>query len=392
MNSSVGVSGGSTTATVTANVAGIAAGTYSGTVTITDPTASNSPISVPVTLNVQAAGSATLVLGTNSVSLSASSSTSLQASAIVGITSSGAAMNFTTAVSAPSGGNWLSVSSSSNVTPATLTVSANASGMAAGAYSGTITVTPTGASVAQTIAVTLGVGVTLPILNVGGIVNGASFLSLAVSPGEIASAFGANLGPSVGVNATASGGFLPKTLGGVQVTFDGAAGALFYANANQLNVQVPLELSGKASTTVQVSSQGVSSGPFTLALRASDPAIFMANGRATILDTTGAQITSSNAAHVGDYVSIYATGLGAVDTNIATGQLVSVSALVNTATKATVMVGGINAAVAFSGMAPGFAGLYQVNFKVPAGLSGGDQALTLSIGGNASSALAFAVR
>src|SRR5204862_2822378 len=121
---------------------------------------------------------------------------------------------------------------------------------------------------------------------------GASFASLTVSPGEIASAFGVNLGPTAGVTATATAGFLPKALAGVTVTFDGNAGPLFFTGNNQINVQVPFELAGKSSTTVQVTSNGGAGAPVTLVLRATDPGIFVSGGRAAILTTAGAQDTA----------------------------------------------------------------------------------------------------
>jgi uncharacterized protein (TIGR03437 family) len=46
----------------------------------------------------------------------------------------------------------------------------------------------------------------------------------------------------------------------------------------------------------------------------------------------------------------------------------------------TVSIGGANATVSFSGLAPGFVGLYQVNAVVPSGLAGGDQPVTIAIG------------
>jgi adhesin/invasin len=47
-------------------------------------------------------------------------------------------------------------------------------------------------------------------------------------------------------------------------------------------------------------------------------------------------------------------------------------------------MGGVNAPVSFSGLAPGFVGLYQVNAEVPAGLASGNQPVVITIGGSAS--------
>src|SRR5207247_289346 len=74
----------------------------------------------------------------------------------VSVASTGAALSFAAAASTTSGGNWLSVSPASATTPATLAVSVNPAGLAAGTYSGAITLTsaPAGNS-PQTVAVTL---------------------------------------------------------------------------------------------------------------------------------------------------------------------------------------------------------------------------------------------
>jgi uncharacterized protein (TIGR03437 family) len=45
-----------------------------------------------------------------------------------------------------------------------------------------------------------------------------------------------------------------------------------------------------------------------------------------------------------------------------------------------ITVGGKSAVILFSGYAPGFVGLYQVNFTVPSGLTAGDQPLILAVG------------
>jgi len=61
-------------------------------------------------------------------------------------------------------------------------------------------------------------------------------------------------------------------------------------------------------------------------------------------------------------VTIYATGLGAV---AAQGKL-SVAE-----TTVTVVINSTELPVAFAGLAPGFAGLYQVNVQIPTGLAPG---------------------
>jgi uncharacterized protein (TIGR03437 family) len=396
-----GATGGAVVATVTANVTGLAVGTYTGTVLITDGGSSNSPLLVPVTLTIQTAAP---VLAVNTNSLTLEAAVGLQASGTVNVTNTGVGgLNFIAAPTTTSGGNWLTVTPTSGAAPATLTITANTTGLAVGVYSGNVQVSipnaPSGSQSPQNIAVTFAVGV--PAINSGGIVNGASFTSQLVSAGEIVTAFGMDLGPTPSQQPGAVNGFLQTAAGGTSVTFDGTPGPLYYVSANQVNLQVPFQVAGKASTTVLLSYNGQTSPPYVLNLRAVDPAVFIANGRMAILNAAGAQITASNPAHAGDVLSIYATGLGSVSAQctgtqctaitIATGQLAPLTPLFTTTSTTTVSVNGLGALVSFAGLAPTFCGLYQVNFTVPTGLTPGDQPLTLSIGGVASAPLPLAV-
>lgn len=56
-------------------------------------------------------------------------------------------------------------------------------------------------------------------------------------------------------------------------------------------------------------------------------------------------------------------------------------------------IGGKRAQVQFAGLTPGFAGLYQINAVVPAGVTpGNDVSLQLTIAGQSSPVVTIAVR
>jgi uncharacterized protein (TIGR03437 family) len=58
-----------------------------------------------------------------------------------------------------------------------------------------------------------------------------------------------------------------------------------------------------------------------------------------------------------------------------------------------VTIGGVDATVTYSGLAPGFAGLYQVDAQVPSGApSGGTVAVVMKIGGSTSNTVTIAVQ
>ena len=81
----------------------------------------------------------------------------------------------------------------------------------------------------------------------------------------------------------------------------------------------------------------------------------------------------------GSTIQLYVNGLGPVDNPPPTGEPAPVSPLARTFAQPTVTIGGRPAAVTFSGLAPGFSGLYQVNVTVPADTPTGVQPLVLTL-------------
>ena len=78
---------------------------------------------------------------------------------------------------------------------------------------------------------------------------------------------------------------------------------------------------------------------------------------------------------------VYATGLGPVSGGMVTGKAASNTSLQpTTPQQATATIGNLPAAVGFSGLTPGFTGLYQVNVQIPANVPP-SSSLVVSIGG-----------
>jgi len=94
---------------------------------------------------------------------------------------------------------------------------------------------------------------------------------------------------------------------------------------------------------------------------------------------------NGNSATVGDVVVIYCTGLGAVNPRAVAGYPAPVSPLSQTIDPVTMTIGGVNVPVFFAGLAPGYAGLYQVNATIPGGIAANPTApLVLTQGGQKS--------
>jgi uncharacterized protein (TIGR03437 family) len=234
-----------------------------------------------------------------------------------------------------------------------------------------------------------------PSLIPGGIVNAASYTAL-VAPGSIASVF-ANFLLSAPVGTTQSP--LPTSISGLSLQINGGVSApLYFVSSGQANFQVPWELSGQAQTILAATLNGEGGAAEAVSLAQFAPGIFAVNGegfgQGAILDTSYSLVDSTNPATAGStYISIYCTGLGGVTNQPATGSPALSDPLSWTTTIPTVTVGGAPASVSFYGLAPGYAGLYQVNAQVPAGAAKGSAVpVTISIGGAGSNAVTVAVQ
>jgi uncharacterized protein (TIGR03437 family) len=75
---------------------------------------------------------------------------------------------------------------------------------------------------------------------------------------------------------------------------------------------------------------------------------------------------SSNPAARGSFVSLFGTGQGAISPPLVSGQLASLAEPFNRVVSAvSVNIGSLPADLAFAGMAPGLAGVFQINARVP---------------------------
>lgn len=216
-----------------------------------------------------------------------------------------------------------------------------------------------------------------PSINYRGVANAALIgASPSVAAGSIIEIYGTNLTSGKGGSAPTFP--LPTTLFGSQVLMNSYPAALLFASPNQINAQAPWEIGGASTLSVQVLSGGVGSNISAISMADTGPGIFV-----IVHASDSSLITDANPAVPGEYLLIYCTGLGSVTNQPADGYAASANPLSRTIANTTVTIGGISAPVAFSGLAPGFAGLYQVNMQVPAGTPGGSDAnLTLQAGSN----------
>ena len=213
-------------------------------------------------------------------------------------------------------------------------------------------------------------------LNPLGIVNAGSFAPATnpIAPGEIIAIFGSGLanGP-----ASAQSLPLPTNLGNVTVTINGVNAPLFYVSPTQITAMVPYSISGASYATVTVSNNGTNSNSVTTYVRNTSPGVFSLAqsgvGPAAAEHGDYSVISTNNPAHVGETITIYVGGLGAVNPAVQSGSAAPSNPAASITGSAVVTFNGQGAsAPAFAGLTPTAAGLYQLNVTVPSGLSAGD--------------------
>ncbi len=181
-----------------------------------------------------------------------------------------------------------------------------------------------------------------PAVSEGGIVNAASFTA-PVAPGSLISIFGAGFD-------------------GATVQVNGVAAPLIVVTPGQINAQLPYEIS-PGPATLQVTTPAGTSAPATFTVASVAVGVFTFPGTDRAI---------SDPVSAGGVLVLWVTGYGAVSPAVPTGRSAPLDALSFASATPTVTIGGVPATVQFSGLAPGFIGLGQLNIHVPAGVPFGD--------------------
>lgn len=227
-------------------------------------------------------------------------------------------------------------------------------------------------------------GSAAPRFSAANVVNAASF-RVGLVAGSLGTVFATGVRDTQGT-ASASSLPLPTAIEGVSVKIgEYDAPVLAVANngtAEQVNFQVPFEIAGRENAAVIVTRNGLASAPQTIAVHDARPGVFSESpNRALVVHNAGyTLVTESAPLTPGEVAFVYATGLGAVTNAPATGAGAPVNPLAETRAQVRVTLGGQACDVLFAGLAPGLAGVYQINFRVPAGAGSGLRELVLGIG------------
>ena len=215
------------------------------------------------------------------------------------------------------------------------------------------------------------------------LVNAASFAPSAVSPGEIVTLYGSNLGPSTLTTAEldSSGQKLSTSVAGTLVFFDNDLAPIVYTSAGQVSVIVPYSVQGKTSVSVIPFYSNALQDTMTVPVADAAPGIFTADGKqAAAINPDGSYNSASNPAARGSTVLLFATGEGQTDPPGVDG-LIATSVYPKPVLPVSVTIGGQPATLAYYGAAPDLtAGLMQLNVTIPQNIQPGNAVVVLTVG------------
>lgn len=200
---------------------------------------------------------------------------------------------------------------------------------------------------------------------------------------------------------------LPTNLANTCVQGGTTKWALIFVSAAQINaVADPLSTSGTLPVSVITNcgqANQTTTAPVNVTVAAVTPQFLFdvqnPTGQNEIVATeqNGAQVGPTGLvpggvpftpAHAGDILTAYGVGWGTTAPAAVVGSLAP-SGTADLTGKYTLTVGGKTAAVSYAGLAPTFAGLYQIDFTVPSGLTAGNQPVVLTVDGVSTPAGAF---
>jgi len=229
-----------------------------------------------------------------------------------------------------------------------------------------------------------------PAFQASRVLNAASFVGGGVSPGEMVSILGTDLGPESPAQAqTSSPGVTDNLLAGTRVWFDGIAAPMLYSSAKQLIAVVPYEVAGQSKIQIKVEYLGVMSPTVSDPVVASAPGLFTEGqtgaGQVTSWNQDGTQNSAANPAASGSAISLIATGEGQTTPAGADGKIAN-EIPPKPQLSVSVQIGGMNANVISAGGETGMvAGTLVIRAQIPANVTPGAAVPVAVTIGNASS-------
>jgi len=165
---------------------------------------------------------------------------------------------------------------------------------------------------------------------------------------------------------------LPRTLADIQVLFNDEPSPLYYVSPDQINFLLSMKApsSGSADLVVQRASTGQVLASAPVSMGPASPALFTAgstgSGLVAALNQDNTVNTPSSPAARGEVIQLFGTGQGFVEGAPPDGE--AASGLTPTTERPRVWIEPDYVPedhILYSGLAPGLAGVWQINVKIP---------------------------
>jgi len=214
-----------------------------------------------------------------------------------------------------------------------------------------------------------------------------------IQPGSWVSIYGSNLAGST----MTWGGNFPTTLGGTSVKINNKPAYILFVSSGQIDVQAPDDTATGTVPVVVTTGAGTSSGTVTLGqfgpslcvvggkyvagvIVRNDGSGSQGGGTFDYLGPTGTSLGyQTKAAQAGDAIELYGVGFGPTSPAITSGKVLAPGQFGTASTPITLIINGVSVTPSFAGITE--AGLFQLNFTVPAGLGSGNLSIAGMVGG-----------
>ena len=294
------------------------------------------------------------------------------------LTLGGSGYPFTVSASVP----WATVSPANGIAPQRITVRVDPSGLGAGTYTGTVTITAEGVTEQITVTAVVSPG---PVITA---VRNAASLTANIAPNSFISIFGSGFAAAPAEwNPNTS---LPTILGDVGVRISGKAAFISYVNSGQINLLTPPD-AATGTVNVEVTTAAGTATSSAIATPVTPSWFTYAAGKNTWMAALFANTSTyvapagslagivSRSAKAGDILQLYANGLGRTSPAAPSGVVLTTAYPLDDLSRVKVTIGGRPATTLFAGLVA--AGLYQINVEVPPGIGAGELPIEMFVDG-----------
>ena len=195
----------------------------------------------------------------------------------------------------------------------------------------------------------------------------ASAHPFPLAPGTLVVARGSGLATGT---LSASGLPLPTSLGSTSLTANGQPVGLLHVAPDAITFLMPWATGGAGKIKLKATVAGVDSNEITVRSAPTSVGYFSAAGdgigAALATHADGSPINDASPASRGEAIVVYASGLGMLSSSVAEYDWArTANSTLTTGVGVQPLVNGVQSTLLYAGAAPGFPGVYQVNFVIP---------------------------